>query len=113
MDDAAMHDQLFRYETALATRDPAGIEGGLMALIAEDFLEFGRSGRTWTRASIRAVLEEAPSPSVSIEAFDVARLADDVALATYRAAHANRSSVWVHRDGRWQLRFHQGTPAKD
>jgi hypothetical protein len=113
MDNGALRDELFRYESALASRDPDGIDGGLIALIAEDFLEFGRSGRTWTRGTICAVLDGPPTPSVSIEAFDVALLADDVALVTYRAAHANRSSLWVRRAGRWQLRFHQGTSVED
>jgi len=27
------------------------------------------------------------------------------------AASAHRSSVWVQDEGRWLLRYHQGTPA--
>ncbi len=103
-------DDLLRLETALATRDPRGIDGGLMSLIADDFIEFGRSGRIWTRASIRALLEGQDPRPVPIERFEVVELADGVALVTYQAAEANRSSVWIRRDGRWQLRFHQGTP---
>jgi hypothetical protein len=46
------------------------------------------------------------------------QLAADIALLTYRstrtnalkvASHALRSSLWVYRDGRWQMIFHQGT----
>lgn len=48
-------------------------------------------------------------------------LAGELALVTYRAARpANasgeaarqtlRSSLWLRRNGRWQIRFHQGTP---
>jgi len=57
---------------------------------------------------------------VTIEAFTAARLSEQVALVTFRTVarapgvpprHALRSSVWVRRDGRWRLRFHQGTPA--
>ncbi len=81
-----------------------------MGLIADDFVEFGRSGRVWTRETIRQLLEGPPGDAVLIEAFEVALLADDVALVTYRAAGANRSSIWVRHDGRWKLRFHQGTP---
>lgn len=112
MDDAALQAELLRKESALATRNPDGIDGGLMTLIDDDFLEFGRSGRTWTRATIRAVLEGPPISSVPIEGFEVAVLADDVALVTYRAAEANRSSIWVCRDTHWQIRFHQGHPTR-
>ena len=108
--DPGLRDLLLRYEAALAARDPDGIEGGLMSLIADDFVEFGRSGRAWTRESIRELLEGPPDPPVPIDRFEVAELGDGVALVTYRAATANRSSVWVRRNGRWQLRFHQGTP---
>jgi hypothetical protein len=48
---------------------------------------------------------------VSIEGFEVARLADEVALVTYHAGGARRSSVWVRRAGRWQMRFHQASPS--
>lgn len=113
MDNADLPDELLRYEAALAARDPSGVEAGLMSLIADDFVEFGRSGRVWTRDSIRELLEGPPTAAVPIDRFEVARLADSVALVTYRGAMANRSSVWVRRDGRWQLRFHQGTPTGD
>ncbi len=110
MSDAELREVLLRFEAALAARNPDGIDGGLLSLIADDFVEFGRSGRVWTRDSIRELLEGSPGPPVPIDRFEVAELGDGVALVTYRAALANRSSVWVRRDGRWQLRFHQGTP---
>ncbi len=41
----------------------------------------------------------------------------NVALVTYisevkyeQTEIANRSSLWTRTDGRWQIRFHQGTP---
>lgn len=112
MDDD-LRDTLLRLEAALAAADPAGIEGGLSALIADDFLEFGASGRTWDAALMRETLSGAvPGDPVFLDDFEVALLAPDVALATYRLGPprpSNRSSVWVQRGGRWQVRFHQGT----
>jgi hypothetical protein len=108
-----VRDELLRMESALASRDPTGVEGGLMSLIAEDFVEFGRSGRIWTARSIREVLEAPPGEAVPIEDFEVAELGDRVVLATYvipGPPPVNRSSIWVNRGGRWLLRFHQGTP---
>ena len=112
METQELRDQLLRLEVALASRDPAGIGGGLMSLIAEDFLEFGKSGRVWTAPTIRAVLEAEPPESNTIEDFEIHELADGVVLATYVTVGpppVNRSSIWVRRDGRWLMRFHQGT----
>lgn len=114
MDDD-LREHLMRRETALARRNPAGIEGGLGGLIAEDFVEFGASGRVWDPKSIEQVLA-APPAEIAIEGFEIAELAPDVVLATYRTGAprpANRSSIWVRRAGRWVLRFHQGTPRLD
>lgn len=83
-----------------------------MSLITEDVVEFGRSGRVWTAASIREVLEAPPGDPVAIEDFAVSELGEGVVLATYVVLgqpSVNRSSIWIRRDGRWLLRFHQGT----
>jgi hypothetical protein len=53
-----------------------------------------------------------PAGPVDLLDFAVEALAPDVALATYRIGEprpSNRSTIWVRRDGRWQVRFHQGT----
>ncbi|MFM7446643.1 MAG: DUF4440 domain-containing protein [Tabrizicola sp.] len=50
----------------------------------------------------------------------VTEIRPDVALVTYRSevrrpTHtewANRASLWDNATGRWQLRFHQGTPCE-
>jgi hypothetical protein len=108
-----LRDTLRHLETALASADPAGIDGGLPALLADDFLEFGASGRTWDVATMRETLAGAePSDPGELLDFEIARLGPDVVLATYRLGEprpSNRSTIWVRRDGRWQVRFHQGT----
>lgn len=113
--EPSLREQLLRLETALATRDDAHLglaDGSLGDLIAEDFSELGASGRTWTADEVRATLASEPPRAVTIEAFEVACLADGVVLATYRSEDprpANRSSIWVRRGDRWVMRFHQGT----
>ena len=108
-----LRETLWRLERSLASANGDGIEGGLESLIADGFLEFGASGRTWDEASMRRTLAGAlPTAPVDLEDFVVEALADDVALVTYRLGPprpSNRSSVWVRREGRWQVRFHQGT----
>lgn len=115
MAEAGTEQQLIELEWALwraETRfDPTFMERTL----AQDFLEFGRSGRVYERADTLAVSGD--SIEANLRDFRLSMLADDVALLTYvsEVQHeqldlANRASVWVWRDGRWQLRFHQGTP---
>ncbi len=113
--------ELVAIELALARRDEASIDGGYRAVLDPDFIEVGQSGRRWTRAeTLASIAAEPPADDVAIDVFDVTSLATDVMLATYdlivsRAdgtqARSRRSSIWIRRDGRWRLRFHQGTPA--
>lgn len=107
-----LRDTLRRLEAALAAADPTGLDGGLGALIADDFLEFGASGRTRDATSIRGALARPATGPVELLDFAVTELAPDVVLATYRLGSprpSNRSTIWVRRDGRWLVRFHQGT----
>jgi glyoxylase I family protein len=117
MTNDALEAELHRLESALARRDPALLESDartLPELIADDFFEFGASGRTWTAAEVRNALATEPARDVPMEDFAVARLGVGAALVTYRSRdprHARRSSIWVRRNGRWVMRFHQGTLA--
>lgn len=108
-----LRSTLLHLEAALAATDPAGIDGGLPALLADDFLEFGASGRSWDAATMRETLAGADGTGpVELLEFEVDELAPGVVLATYRLGEprpSNRSTIWVRRDGRWQVRFHQGT----
>ena len=91
------------------------------ALLSEDFVEFGASGRVWTRNDILDLLvTEAYQPPV-IESFECRQIAMGVALVSYKAVRTNadkgersitlRSSIWSKEEGRWLMRFHQGTRA--
>jgi hypothetical protein len=108
-----LRETLWRLERSLASANPEGVEGSLEALIADGFLEFGASGRTWDEASMRRTLADGvPTAPVDLGDFAVEALADDVVLVTYRLGPprpSNRSSIWIRRGGRWQVRFHQGT----
>jgi hypothetical protein len=113
-------NQLRRLEQSLL--DSAVRRDGerLRELLAEDFLEFGSSGRVWTRKSIIDLLAmESNFFPPDIEEFDCTFLSDKVALVTYRTVRNDartgerlcslRSSVWTRQDGEWRMRFHQGT----
>lgn len=91
-------------------------------LLADDFLEFGSSGRRYDKAQVLRTLasEAGDRPHFAISDFELKALAPDIALVTYRACadvsegaetrQSLRSSLWLLRSGRWQMAFHQGTP---
>lgn len=98
------------------------------ALLADDFVEFGASGRVWTRGEVLDLLEKENYVKSAIEDLTCRQLADGVVIVTYRSARTNentgegtvslRSSIWSKESGepgeagkpeRWLLRFHQGT----
>jgi hypothetical protein len=91
-------------------------------LLADDFVEFGSSGRVFNkRQVIEALQQEARDAArrVLLADFTVRQLASDAMLVTYRATSEDwggsrlRSSIWKLIDGRWQMVFHQGTPAAE
>ena len=105
----------------------------LAQLLHTDFHEVGRSGRQYDRVTVMRFLGElmhtpsalllVASPPVISDHFALQQLGSQIALLTYRSAlrrpdatlenHTLRSSVWVQQDARWQLIYHQGTPAAE
>jgi hypothetical protein len=92
-------------------------------LLADDFVEFGSSGRIFDKSRIIESLREeqqGQSARPSISDFSARSLAPGVVLVTYRLAvqygaaehevHTLRASIWKAINGRWQMVFHQGTP---
>jgi hypothetical protein len=106
-DQVAMFRDL---ETSLHRHEIRASPERASALIADDFVEFGKSGKVYDKATVLAQMKrEQPGPQVLVEDFAVRALAPEVVLVTYRTS-ALRSSIWVRREGKWQLVFHQGTP---
>jgi hypothetical protein len=111
--------QLRRAEEALL--DPAvRRDRALVAqFLTDDFVEFGSSGRIFSRDQVLDLLAgEAPAP-IHVTDFECALLAEDVALVTYGTSRTDalggiqisslRSSIWTKKPGGWRLRFDQGT----
>jgi hypothetical protein len=102
-------------ERALLTGAVRGDRLSAGLLLHPDYREFGKSGRVWDKESVLDLMEDT-SELVQIRAEDleIVPLGADVVLVTYDSvtpqARARRSSVWVREAGRWQVRFHQGTP---
>ena len=98
-------------------------------LLADDFREFGSSGRIYTKLDILAELSTESPALISLNDFTCDLVSPSVALVTYRSlatydnrpgSQALRSSLWVLSPGEsrygmpapegiWQMQFHQGT----
>lgn len=121
--DEKAAETLIALEQSLHEPATRGDRQQVAALLAEDFVEFGSSGRIFDKAqTISALAAETPSADERrLQAFDfvVTDLAQDVALVTYRIDRSHtrtgtvrttlRSSIWKRINGRWQMLFHQGT----
>jgi hypothetical protein len=108
-----LQDHLYTLEERLLHPDREADRKALIPLLTEDFKEFCSSGRIFNRQQTIDVLMSSAARPATIHHFYVEQLAENVALATYRAttsmAVSHRCSIWVFRDNRWQLHFHQGT----
>jgi hypothetical protein len=88
------------------------------SMLADEFQEFGSSGRIYSKPQILASLRSEPPIEFSLRDFKARLLADEIALVTYvsiRVEHGSparealRSSIWAVQDGQWKVLFHQGT----
>jgi hypothetical protein len=90
-------------------------------LLARDFVEFGASGRAWSREETLDALQRDGFEPPILEDFRCRQLAEGLVLVTYRAMRGDtgadprsitlRSSIWARHAKGWVLRFHQGTRA--
>lgn len=102
-------------------RDPRAIA----LLLTEDFLEIGASGRIFDRDSIlRELVSETGDDIIAMSDFSATSLAredngSEVVMVNYITTRsdsrgtivrrARRTSIWLHREEAWRVRFHQGT----
>jgi hypothetical protein len=92
------------------------------ALLADEFLEFGRSGRVYDKRQIIELMRDEAPAERSLSDFEARPLAPGVVLLTYRSTaqmgaepprRTLRSSVWKLDDGHWRFVLHQGTPLSE
>jgi len=102
-------------ELRLLERECRASRACLGDLLHPDFREHGTSGRLWSREAVLDEVPAAPDYEGEVHDLEPVRVADDVVLLTFRTVEPDRtslrSSVWIRcDDGRWRMRFHQGTP---
>lgn len=117
-DDAALLAHLTELEMALMRNARPEGTAQAAALLHPQVDEVGRSGRRYDcSALLRLLAESNPADRSGVQAsgFSLHRLGPDIALLRYRSERVSgateRSSVWQRDEGRWRLRFHQGTAA--
>ncbi|MFZ0456502.1 MAG: DUF4440 domain-containing protein [Ignavibacteriaceae bacterium] len=92
----------------------------LSKILAEDFIEFGSSGMIFTKKEIIKSLQEESNPQLSLTNFKLKDLGRDYFLATYKSLreedgekfYSLRSSIWLKKNERYVMIFHQGTKIK-
>ncbi len=116
-------EQLLELERKLLDPELRRTPEKLAYLLADDFVEFGSSGHSMDKRRVLYLLKKLTPARTMIEEFQVIEINESAALVMYRAVaesarsdrtrYSLRSSLWVKRDGAWQMRFHQGTPVQE
>jgi hypothetical protein len=87
-------------------------------LLADDYLEYGSSGKVYNKKDTIEALQSEPVIEISAHDFEVKLLTPEVALVRYIAvkkdktiidASSLRSSLWKKTGENWQIVFHQGS----
>ena len=108
-----------RLEELVASPQVRSVPEKLSVLLADDFIEFGASGRRHDKDTVLDDLAAEPGTGYQVVDLKAEALSEDAVLVTYRIPSrtrgefdthgSNRSSIWVRQDGQWQMKFHQGT----
>lgn len=105
----SLEDEIRGVEQQLLLAEVRASAEALDRLVSDQFVEFGNSGREYTKPDVIAQMLAAPIVNVDVTDFRVLAVSEDVALATYRTPASLRSSIWRREGGRWRIVFHQGT----
>ena len=110
---------LLNNEERLLRADIRTSPAALSALIADEFIEIGSSGRIYSKQEVIEALQKEPPFEGSIAEFEGRQLTPKIFLITYRMVESQkntaqprmstRSSIWKQIDGQWKIIFHQGT----
>lgn len=90
-------------------------------VMAEDFIEFGRSGRMYDRQECLSHPRQPIDAVIPLPDLAVRMITRDVAQVTYNShvtydgelLKGRRSSIWRRAGDSWELVFHQGTPYEE
>jgi hypothetical protein len=112
------HALLTRLEESLWVEATRFNESVMQGTLAEDFFEFGKSGKMHTRDAVLGAAHHSIGIVLPLRELGIRLLDQNTAQITYISETgspgsrllARRSSIWSKTPQGWQLRFHQGTP---
>lgn len=118
--DVDIHEELKLLEESLWRAETRFNDAYMDGIFADDFCEFGRSGRIYQRQEMlpsKGNGEEIDA-TLPLRGFRVRALSDDIVQVMYisevrygqQVETGNRSSIWRRDENGWKLCFHQGTP---
>lgn len=107
------NEEIYSLELSLLTPAVRQSIKQLSLLIADDFIEYGSSGRIYNKKDLLESLPEEKTEHYAVEDFTSSKLSKNVILATYKVTIGSRrslrSSIWKNNGSHWQMIFHQGT----
>jgi hypothetical protein len=111
-------DEIYDLEQLLLSPGVRASADDLEALLADEFVEIGGSGRIYYKEDILRSLPGEKAVQFTVSDFETKSLSANLFLATYRlekiledggSTLSMRSSIWKSSDSGWRMIFHQGT----
>ncbi len=119
MDKDTLAETIKRLEKSLQLPDFRKNPAELNKLIADEFIEIGKSGKVWNKSGIIEVLINESSTEITMTDFALSALSENLVLVIYTAGQITkdgspevksmRSSIWKLFNNEWKIIFHQGT----
>ncbi|MDF2947495.1 MAG: hypothetical protein K0S51_2174 [Bacillales bacterium] len=113
-----LKDLMYELESSLLHSATRSSIQELDKLLAEEFVEFGSSGRIFTKNDIIERLPIETQIKLDIIDFNIKILSPDLIQTKFvtsknSISYQLRTSIWIKTlNNNWQMIFHQGTPTK-
>lgn len=109
-----MEQTLLELETKLFLKSFCSNIHNLEQIFDLNFYEYGKSGTIISREETIQFLLKSEDRMIQVTHFSVASLTEDTWVVHYLSTDENnvsalRTSIWILKDHRYQLYFHQGT----
>ncbi|MEM7216027.1 MAG: nuclear transport factor 2 family protein [Pseudomonadota bacterium] len=120
----AQAEEIIKLEESLWVAETRYDDAYMETLLAPDFLEFGKSGKTYTRDKMffGGFNGQKIDCKLPLTGLQIRAVGTEITQTLYVSElkrngiteRANRSSIWRRTiDGNWQILFHQGTETKE
>ncbi len=113
IEEIELKNHLLKLEEELLKPEIRSHPDRLNQLLADDFFEFGSSGKVWHKEG--NYINGLSNREMILSEFEIHPISEAAVLATYRihdktrSQKTLRSSIWRNNNGKWEMIFHQGT----